>query len=121
MTFHAQADELTFWILGIEDPPLDSYVAVDVGGEPAAHLFVIPRYTNLREPWLDPFNEVVRAHDACRCWSCGTVIGYHLDDQDITRWRPVFLIHTGTGPVAWVCEDCIPQIPAVRWEEQTHE
>lgn len=111
----APIETLVFELVGIETPPLDAWHDAH-----EVHEFIINYYRGLPEPWTTALAEVVTAHNRCRCWDCGEIIGYHLDARDVRQWRPVFLVRYRRGPVAWLCEDCTPQLPPVRWEKQTH-
>ena len=108
-------ETLTFELVAVETAPLRQFWP-DPGCAPVEEL--VDDYADLPDPWAQVLDTVCVSKDFCRCWSCGTTIGYHLDDQEIMRWRPLFLIRVPDAPIAWVCEDCVPQIPAVRWEEQ---
>ena len=111
-------ETLTFELVAVETPPLQQFWD-DV--ERTAFEELSTDYVHLPDPWAQVLNQVCQDKDFCRCWDCGNAIGYHLDDQDVMRWRPLFLIRVPDSPIAWMCEDCVPQIPAVRWEEQTHD
>jgi hypothetical protein len=99
----------------VEIPPLD-YRLDYSNGYVTQEEFLIQEYMDLPPHYTASLNSVTRAKDTCRCWLCGTAVGYVLFEGDGAgggelRWVPVFLVREQGGPVAVLCEGCFPTVP----------
>lgn len=75
----------------------------------------VDEYAMLPQPFLDALAHLLAHVDSVSCWRCGEPAGYVLaerGDFEVVAWRTSALAREDNGPVAVLCDDCAPYVPA---------
>lgn len=73
---------------------------------------------DLPREFVDALLDLHKRMDNTQCWRCEEPTGYVLVyregrfPEERVEWRPTCLARADGGPVAVLCEECAPQVPA---------